>query len=332
MVVSVHSFTPVFKGFERPWQSACCGTATARIAAPLIEALAARGDLVRRRQRALFGARRRRATPSSTMPSATACRDARSRSARTSIDDRSTAPAHWAGIAGRGARGRSSRDPALRNRAFRDPCVPHARPHLHHRHRGGVPAGRPRDPRPRRRAAAGDAGRVRARASAGQVSPEFLRSQIEVADPRLPQRRRGARRARAPAPHRRPRSPARTASRRSRRRPIPSPSWRPPEAHRPRALPACWRATCRRVGRRLLICGLHVHVGIEDDELRIDLMNQVALLPAAPAGALDLVAVLARRGHRSQELPPRGVQRAAAHRPARAFRELRRVSSATSSG
>ena len=28
------------------------------------------------------------------------------------------------------------------------------------------------------------------------------------------------------------------------------------------------------VGRRLLICGLHVHVGIDDDELRIDLMNQ----------------------------------------------------------
>ncbi len=28
--------------------------------------------------------------------------------------------------------------------------------------------------------------------------------------------------------------------------------------------------------RRLLICGMHVHVGIEDDELRIDLMNQVA--------------------------------------------------------
>jgi len=29
------------------------------------------------------------------------------------------------------------------------------------------------------------------------------------------------------------------------------------------------------VARRLLICGMHVHVGIEDDELRIDLMNQV---------------------------------------------------------
>lgn len=29
------------------------------------------------------------------------------------------------------------------------------------------------------------------------------------------------------------------------------------------------------VGRRLAICGMHVHVGIEDDELRIDIMNQV---------------------------------------------------------
>lgn len=28
--------------------------------------------------------------------------------------------------------------------------------------------------------------------------------------------------------------------------------------------------------RRLVICGMHVHVGIEDDELRIDLMNQMA--------------------------------------------------------
>lgn len=30
------------------------------------------------------------------------------------------------------------------------------------------------------------------------------------------------------------------------------------------------------VGRRLVICGMHVHVGIEDDELRIDLMRQIA--------------------------------------------------------
>lgn len=30
------------------------------------------------------------------------------------------------------------------------------------------------------------------------------------------------------------------------------------------------------VARRLLICGMHVHAGIDDDELRIDLMNQVS--------------------------------------------------------
>jgi len=29
------------------------------------------------------------------------------------------------------------------------------------------------------------------------------------------------------------------------------------------------------VARRLLICGMHVHVGIDDDELRIDLLNQI---------------------------------------------------------
>jgi glutamate---cysteine ligase / carboxylate-amine ligase len=30
------------------------------------------------------------------------------------------------------------------------------------------------------------------------------------------------------------------------------------------------------VGRRLVICGLHVHIGIPDDELRIDLLNQAS--------------------------------------------------------
>ncbi|MEM7462584.1 MAG: carboxylate-amine ligase [Pseudomonadota bacterium] len=29
------------------------------------------------------------------------------------------------------------------------------------------------------------------------------------------------------------------------------------------------------VARRMLICGMHVHVGIEDDDLRIDMMNQI---------------------------------------------------------
>src|SRR5262244_57192 len=30
------------------------------------------------------------------------------------------------------------------------------------------------------------------------------------------------------------------------------------------------------VGRRLAICGMHVHIGIPDDELRIDLLNQAS--------------------------------------------------------
>ena len=34
--------------------------------------------------------------------------------------------------------------------------------------------------------------------------------------------------------------------------------------------------TMQVVARRMLICGMHVHVGIEDDELRIDLFNQLA--------------------------------------------------------
>ena len=34
-------------------------------------------------------------------------------------------------------------------------------------------------------------------------------------------------------------------------------------------------AEMQTAARRLLICGMHVHVGIDDDDLRIDLMNQL---------------------------------------------------------
>ena len=34
----------------------------------------------------------------------------------------------------------------------------------------------------------------------------------------------------------------------------------------------------QRVARRLLICGMHVHVGIDDDDMRIDLMSQAAYI------------------------------------------------------
>ena len=35
------------------------------------------------------------------------------------------------------------------------------------------------------------------------------------------------------------------------------------------------RTDYQQVARQLVICGMHVHVGIADDHLRIDLMNQV---------------------------------------------------------
>ena len=36
------------------------------------------------------------------------------------------------------------------------------------------------------------------------------------------------------------------------------------------------------VARRMLICGMHVHVGVEDPALRADLMPQLCYFPAAP--------------------------------------------------
>jgi predicted N-formylglutamate amidohydrolase len=45
-VISVHTCTPVFKGFARPWQIGVLWNRDARIAEPLIKALAARGDVV----------------------------------------------------------------------------------------------------------------------------------------------------------------------------------------------------------------------------------------------------------------------------------------------
>jgi predicted N-formylglutamate amidohydrolase len=45
-VDSVHTCTPVFKGFARPWQIGVLWNRDSRIAEPLIKALAARGDVV----------------------------------------------------------------------------------------------------------------------------------------------------------------------------------------------------------------------------------------------------------------------------------------------
>lgn len=45
IVVSVHSMTPVMKGFARPWQIAMCSAADRRLNDPVLAALRRRGDI-----------------------------------------------------------------------------------------------------------------------------------------------------------------------------------------------------------------------------------------------------------------------------------------------
>lgn len=106
------------------------------------------------------------------------------------------------------------------------------------------------------------------------VKPEFLTSQIEVATPIC----RTCREARAELAWLR-----RTVAEVSRKyglAPIaasthPFSQWRS-QRHTDRARYHILARDMQAVARRLLICGMHVHVGIDDDELRIDLMNQVS--------------------------------------------------------
>lgn len=108
---------------------------------------------------------------------------------------------------------------------------------------------------------------------AGQVSPEFLRSQIEVGT------RICASTAEARADLARLRSTVAEVAGRHGMAPIAA-------STHPFALWDVQKPTARErytllhrdmqgVVRRLVICGMHVHVGLDEDELRIDLMNQI---------------------------------------------------------
>ncbi|MDX1425927.1 MAG: carboxylate-amine ligase, partial [Kiloniellales bacterium] len=48
------------------------------------------------------------------------------------------------------------------------------------------------------------------------------------------------------------------------------------QKHTPKARYNVLARDMQAVARRLLICGMHVHVGLDDDDLRIDLMGQIA--------------------------------------------------------
>ena len=108
----------------------------------------------------------------------------------------------------------------------------------------------------------------------GQVSPEFLRSQIEIGT------RVCASLGEARAELRRLRSAVAAVAGRHGMAPVaagthPFARWGAQKTTERRRY-ADLRDDLQGVGRRLAICGLHVHVGIPDDELRIDLLGQAS--------------------------------------------------------
>jgi len=108
----------------------------------------------------------------------------------------------------------------------------------------------------------------------GQVSPEFLRSQIEVGT------RVCTTLAEVRAELSRLRSVVAEVAGRHDMAPIaasthPIADWTH-QIHTDRERYNLLARDLQVVARRLAICGMHVHVGIDDDELRIDLLSQVA--------------------------------------------------------
>ena len=87
----------------------------------------------------------------------------------------------------------------------------------------------------------------------------------------------------------------------------------------------------QQVARRLVICGMHVHVGIEDDDLRIDLLGQAAYFLPHLLALSTSSPFWQGSADRAQILPPVGVRRAPAHRHAAPIRAATANMSAPSS-
>ncbi|MEC9466441.1 MAG: carboxylate-amine ligase [Myxococcota bacterium] len=107
----------------------------------------------------------------------------------------------------------------------------------------------------------------------GQVSPELLRSQIEVGTRVCTSVREVAdelaslRRTVSEVAGEHGLAPIAAASH-------PFAKWAK-QKHTPKARYATLVSELQAVGRRLVTCGMHVHIGIQDPDLRIDMMNQL---------------------------------------------------------
>lgn len=108
----------------------------------------------------------------------------------------------------------------------------------------------------------------------GQVSPEFMRSQIEVGTKvcrNIREARRDLSRLRrviVEVADKHGLAPIAASTH-------PFSRWTD-QKHTPKDRYHALATEMQAAARRLLICGMHVHVGIEDDALRIDLMNQMS--------------------------------------------------------
>jgi carboxylate-amine ligase len=108
----------------------------------------------------------------------------------------------------------------------------------------------------------------------GRVSPEFLQSQIEVGTNKCATIKEAAeeirylRRTVAEVAGAHGLAPIAASTH-------PFAAWSE-QKHTPKARYHILARDLQAVVRRLLICGMHVHVGLDDDELRIDLMGQIA--------------------------------------------------------
>lgn len=147
----------------------------------------------------------------------------------------------------------------------------------------------------------------------GQVSPEFLRSQIEVGTrvcQSLPAAREELRHLRSTV--------ARIAAEYG-LAPIaasthPFAKWSV-QHHTDKERYHILAKDLQVVVRRLVICGMHVHVGLDDDDLRIDLMNQasyflphmLALSSSSPFWQGELTGLKSYRLSVFDELPRTGV-------------------------